>query len=521
MSTIAIDHATSNLSTGEMSLEGISLLLVDDDQLLLESTELWLQELGMYVRVASSAQQATEALVREVFDVVLCDLRMEQGSGIDVLQAAKSLQADTCCIAMSGFATHREEVSALQAGAVCLLRKPWTDSQLINELQRRLREKRLVERERRVAKLVAEVDQQSLPPLKPNSGHWLESLGWLGTSSALHEIIETIDAVAKSNVSVLILGENGTGKSKLARCIHARSAKRAGPFVEVACGAIAEQLLESELFGHVAGAFTGANCDRTGKIQASNSGTLFLDEIGTASKGMQVKLLRVLQEKSFEPVGSHQTLHVDNRMIFATNERLEQAVAEGRFREDLYYRIHVVPIVIPPLRERLDDLPDLISHFLHEANAMFGKIETGVPVMSVSSQAMDRLRDYRWPGNIRELENLIHRAVMMSSGGTITAQTIDKILGLSSQLDTPHIGSKSPTAEHQFQAALHGSENSVGWSETYRDLDEALAGPEKQILVEALARYDWNRNTTAERLGINRTTLYKKMKRLGISEHRS
>ena len=313
----------------------------------------------------------------------------------------------------------------------------------------------------------------------------------------------------------------GSLKNKLARCIHARSVKRTGPFVEVACGAIAEQLLESELFGHVAGAFTGANCDRTGKIQASNSGTLFLDEIGTASKGMQVKLLRVLQEKSFEPVGSHQTLHVDNRMIFATNERLEQAVAEGRFREDLYYRIHVVPIVIPPLRERLEDLPDLISHFLHEANAMFGKIETGVPVMSVSSQAMDRLRDYRWPGNIRELENLIHRAVMMSSGETITAHTIDKILGVSSQLDTPHIGSQSPTAERHSQATFRGSENSVGWSETYRDLDEALAGPEKQILVEALARYDWNRNTTAERLGINRTTLYKKMKRLGISEHRS
>ena len=518
MSTIAIDHSTSKLSAGKMPLEGISLLLVDDDQLLLESTQLWLQELGMRVRVASSAQQATEALVREVFDVVLCDLRMEQGCGLDVLQAAKSLQASSCCIAMSGFATHREEVSALQAGAVCMLRKPWTDSQLIDELQRRLREKRLVERESRVAKLVAEVEQQSLAPVKPYSGHWLESLGWLGTSSALREIIQTIDAVATSNVSVLILGENGTGKSKLARCIHARSARRTGPFVEVACGAIAEQLLESELFGHVAGAFTGANCDRTGKIQASNSGTLFLDEIGTASKGMQVKLLRVLQEKSFEPVGSHETLHVDNRMIFATNERLEQAVAEGRFREDLYYRIHVVPIVIPPLRERLDDLPELIRHFLQEANAMFGKHVTGVPVMSVSSQAMDRLRDYRWPGNIRELENLIHRAVMMSSGESITAHTIEKILGVSRQLDATHCESQSSTVAHLPQTNLRKAENPVGWSENYRDLDEALAGPERQILVEALARYEWNRNTTAERLGINRTTLYKKMKRLGITE---
>jgi DNA-binding NtrC family response regulator len=518
MSTIAIDHSTSKLSAGRMSLDGISLLLVDDDQLLLESTQLWLQELGMCVRVASSPQQATEALARDVFDVVLCDLRMEHGSGLDVLQAAKSLQVTSCCIAMSGFATHREEVNALQAGAVCMLRKPWTDAQLIDELQRRIREKRLVERERRVAKLIAEVEQQSLTPVRSRSGHWLQSLGWLGNSSALQEIIETIDTIATSNVSVLILGENGTGKSKLARCIHTRSARRTGPFVEVACGAIAEQLLESELFGHIAGAFTGANCDRAGKIQASNNGTLFLDEIGTASKGMQVKLLRVLQEKSFEPVGSHQTHHVDNRMIFATNERLEQAVAEGRFREDLYYRINVVPILIPPLRKRLDDLPDLISHFLHEANAMFGKHVTGVPVLSVSSQAMDRLRDYRWPGNIRELENLIHRAVMMSSGESITAHTIEKILGVSRQLDVTHSESQSSTAVHHPQTNLRKAENPVGWSENYRDLDEALAGPERQILVEALARYEWNRNTTAERLGINRTTLYKKMKRLGITE---
>jgi len=508
-------HRHASKLPNHPSNKPLHLLLVDDDSLLLESTKLWLEDLGLSVQPANGSKQATECLVQDQFDAVLCDLRMDQGCGLEVLRAAKTLQPNCCCIAMSGFATPQEEIQAFEAGAQGFLRKPWQDAQLLEVLERTLREHRVSLRESALnAKLNTSPALTHNPRSKLSDANtefssaqdWLESLGWLGSSPQMHDLFETLEAVTETNASVLILGENGTGKSKLARCIHSRSHRQQGPFVELACGAMQEHLLESELFGHVAGAFTGAHWDRPGKILAAQGGSLFLDEIGTASKAMQVKLLRVLQDRTLEPVGSNQTFHVDTRFLFATNEQLDVAVAQGRFREDLYYRIHVVPIELPPLRNRIGDLPSLATHFLHQANKMFGKDIDGI-----CTQAIQVLMEHPWPGNIRELENTIHRAVALARRNFLDAPTIQRVLHNS----RTNIATQSSTTQTTVRLASPTAPQR--WSESFRDLDDALAIPERQILIDALTQYDWNRNTTADRLGINRTTLYKKMKRLGIS----
>lgn len=524
-------HRHASKHADHKSAKAIQLLLVDDDSLLLESTQLWLEDLGLIVQAANGSKQATEFLVRDHFDAVLCDLRMDQGCGLEVLRAAKTLQPNCCCIAMSGFATPQEEIQAFDAGAQGFLRKPWKDAQLLEVLERTLREHRVSLRESTLnAKLntvSAVTDNHASIQRNADSDHsstqdWLESLGWLGSSPQMHELFETLEAVTEANVSVLILGENGTGKSKLAKCIHSRSRRQHGPFVELACGAIQEHLLESELFGHVAGAFTGAHWDRPGKIRAAQGGSLFLDEIGTASMAMQVKLLRVLQDRTLEPVGSNETFYVDTRFLFATNERLDLAVAQGRFREDLYYRIHVVPIELPPLRNRIGDLPNLANHFLHQANKMFEK-----DIQGICTQAMRVLMEHPWPGNIRELENTLYRAVAITRSNFLDARTLHRIL--QNTRTTTATTSPRPLADateylefHPHHTAPPARVDSPAttqrWSESFRDLDDALAIPERQILIDALTQYDWNRNTTADRLGINRTTLYKKMKRLGISQ---
>jgi transcriptional regulator with PAS, ATPase and Fis domain len=299
-----------------------------------------------------------------------------------------------------------------------------------------------------------------------------------------------IEAVADTKATVLITGESGTGKSLIARAIHRRSSRRDKPFVEVACGALPETLLESELFGHVAGAFTGATGDKIGKFKQADGGTIFLDEIGTASPALQVKLLRVLQDYQFEPVGSTETITVDVRVILATNEDLQKAVQEGRFRRDLYYRINVINIELPPLRERVSDIPLLAEHFLKRICEEMGK-----PLKSLSDEAMAALQAYRWPGNVRELQNVLERAVLLGRKPVITLEDLppDVAAALTPGLSTPE---KAP-------------------------LKQALQLPERQIILQMLEMHNWNRQATAKALGINRTTLYKKMKRLGIEEPES
>jgi transcriptional regulator with PAS, ATPase and Fis domain len=288
---------------------------------------------------------------------------------------------------------------------------------------------------------------------------------------------------------VLVTGESGTGKSLVARAIHRRSARRDKPFVEVACGALPENLLESELFGHVAGAFTGATADKQGKFLLAAGGTIFLDEIGTASPAMQVKLLRVLQEFEFEPVGGNKTHRVDTRVILATNEDLSKAVAEGRFRQDLFYRVNVINVELPPLRDRISDIPLLAKHFLDDVCE-----ETGKKVRGFSDDALSTLQRYHWPGNVRELENVIERAVLLGKSDVIQVDDLPRA-----------VAAAGPMA----------SEAAAG-----RTLKEALSAPERRIILDVLESNDWNRFATAETLGINRTTLYKKMKRLGLDESR-
>jgi transcriptional regulator with PAS, ATPase and Fis domain len=307
----------------------------------------------------------------------------------------------------------------------------------------------------------------------------------VGRDPRMLKTYEIVDSIADTRATVLITGESGTGKSLIAKAIHRRSARRDLPFVEVSCGAMPETLLESELFGHVAGAFTGALGERIGKFRQADGGTIFLDEIGTSSPGMQVKLLRVLQEFELEAVGGSETHQIDARVILATNEDLADAVADGRFRRDLFYRINVINIDLPPLRSRASDIPLLAQHFLQRICE-----ETGKRVEGFTEQAVAALQTYAWPGNVRELQNVIERAVLLGKSSIITLEDLPT-----------DFGGPAPVVSPPRQG---------------RTLKEALEGPERQIILDSLRRNNWNRNATAEQLGINRTTLYKKMKRLGL-----
>jgi transcriptional regulator with PAS, ATPase and Fis domain len=290
----------------------------------------------------------------------------------------------------------------------------------------------------------------------------------------------------------LILGESGTGKTMTARALHQLSGRRDKPFVEVACGALPDSLLESELFGHVAGAFTGANHDKIGKFLQADGGTVFLDEIATASKSLQVKLLRVLQDREFEPVGGNQTHKVDVRLVLATNQDLEELVKRGEFREDLYYRINVISLTQPPLRERIGDIPLLVEHYVAKFNE-----QTGKKIAGVDEDAMRLLQRHAWPGNVRELLNVLERAVVLSKGTMITPADLPE--AIRSQMNS--------------LAAYGGIVDAA-------TLKLALAAPERQIIIEALETNGWNRQDTAKTLGINRTTLYKKMKKYKIDFER-
>jgi DNA-binding NtrC family response regulator len=451
-----------------------SLLLVDDDRQVLDAMSDWLREQGFTVAEATNCQEAIQQLATEPFDLVLCDVRLPDGDGFDVLAHCRERYPKLIVVLLTGYGTVETGIEAIRAGAFDLLTKPLIDEELSLSINRALSQREVIEE-----------NKQLKEQLDLRFG--MENI--VGHDHRMLRIYDMIDSVADTKASILITGESGTGKSLIARAIHRRSGRRDGPFVEIACGALPETLLESELFGHVGGAFTGATGEKVGKFLQADGGTIFLDEIGTSSPNLQVKLLRVLQEFEFEQVGGNKTFHIDCRVVLATNDDLGQAVADGRFRQDLFYRVNVINIELPSLRERISDIPLLAEHFLR------GVVEdSGKKVSGFSEDATQALQRYHWPGNVRELQNVIERAVLLGKGEVVELDDLPPQLVNNSGVNL---------------APLSGQR-----------LKEALGAPERQIILDALHANNWNRNATASALGINRTTLYKKMKKLDLRDPR-
>ncbi len=465
-----------------------SILLVDDDRHLAESMAQWLCELSHDVETAETLAAAKDQLNRRHFDLVIADLRLGDEDGFDLISHTRNNHPDSSVLVVTGYATPDTAVEAVRAGAFDLLTKPLIDEELSLAIQRAVSQREITRE-----------NEQLREQLDRRSG--MENI--LSHDYRMLKIFDVVDSIADARASVLITGENGTGKSMIARAIHARSSRRSGPFVEVACGALPDTLLESELFGHVAGAYTGANHDRAGKFHLSDGGTLFLDEIATATPAMQVKLLRVLQEFQFEQLGGTVTHSVDTRVILATNDDLSKAVDEGAFRQDLYYRINVVNIVLPSLRERAGDIPLLVDHFLRESAETCGREVDGF-----DAQAMEALQAYAWPGNIRQLENVVERAVLLARGSCLTIEDLP-----------PELTGRASNQYSTLSTSGNSTPVSIG-DVAGKTLREALEAPERQIILQALRSNSWNRAATAETLDINRTTLYKKMKRLGLDDPR-
>jgi DNA-binding NtrC family response regulator len=452
------------------------ILIVDDDRIILDSLAEFLRAEGYSVESVVSFKEALQALERQPTDLILSDVNIPGGNGFELLHVVRKRYAETVLIMMTGYGTIESAVEAIKMGAFDYLTKPIIDDELRVCVERALNQQAIL-RENRVLK--DRLDQR----------FGLSAV--VGQDYRMLKVLDLVEAVVDSKVTVLIQGPSGTGKSLIAGVIHQRGEKRDKPFVEVSCGAIPETLLESELFGHVRGAFTGAVANKPGKFRAAHGGTIFLDEISAASPALQVKLLRFLQSHQFEAVGSNKTETVDVRVILASNVDLEAKVREGSFREDLFYRINVISITMPSLSERITDIALLADYFLDRYRTDMKR-----EILGFDEEAVRVLQRHDWPGNVRELQNAVERAVVLCKGRYI------------------HVGDLPPKLTEPGATALEQCHTSA--AHTPMSLKEALEGPEKQVLEEALRANGWNRQLTARQLGINRTTLYKKMKRFGL-----
>lgn len=454
------------------------ILIVDDEASLRTALFRALDRKGYQVITASSRQEAEMISQSDKpLDLALVDLRLPDGDGIELMSHLKKVQKQIQVIILTGFGSIENAVEATQKGAFHFVSKPFNLDEILSLIDRALSHSQLQKENSQLRSALHEKYQ-------------FDNI--VGKSNAITQVLEMIERVSESDSTVLVTGESGTGKELVAKAIHYNSLRANKPFVPINCGAIPAELLESELFGHIKGAFTGAIANRIGRFEMADGGTLFLDEIGDMSVNLQVKLLRVLQERTFEPVGSTKSIHSDVRVIAATNIDLEKAVEQGKFREDLFYRLNVIPIRIPALRERVSDIPLLFHHFMEHFNRSRQRDLKGV-----TPQAMEMLSNYNWPGNIRELENLVERLSILKGSGIVDI------------CDLPEKYRQSIQLHYQTQTNLDIPD--VGM-----DFNSAVDAYENALITRALEKTGWNRNQAALLLRLNRTTLVEKIKKKGL-----
>ena len=445
------------------------VLLVDDEKSVRSTLSLFLQKSGYKVEEAANGEEAVEKLKVTFYDLVITDLKMKPMGGLEVIQTVKKINPLTEVVVMTAYGTVESGVEAMKLGAYDYIQKPFDKDEFLIVVSKAL--------ERR--ELLVEVEQ-----LQDELEDKYKFENIIGNSNEMRNVFSMVTKVAPTDSTILISGESGTGKELIAKATHLHSRRKNRSFVTINCGALPENLQESELFGHVRGAFTGAIREKRGLFQEANGGTLFLDEIGETAPSTQVKVLRFLQDGEIRRVGENEPIYVDVRLLAATNQDLEKAIGEGRFREDLYYRLNVIPIHIPPLRKRRDDIPLLINHFLEKYIEKAKK-----KITSVSVDAMRILAGYDWPGNVRELENVIERAVILTNRNVITPDDLPSYISNTQQ--------KIITQEENIE-------------------ETTLEKLEKHYILKTLEKYAWNQKKASEVLGISTTTLWRKLKTYGI-----
>jgi len=449
------------------------ILVVEDDASLRRVTQAQLEKCGYETAVACDVPEALEILEKEPRDLIITDLNLPGASGMELLKQVRLDYPEATVVVVTAYGTIETAVDAMRAGAYDYITKPVHPDELRALVTRVLERRQLIEE---VRALRSTLDQK----------YGFENI--VGRSSALLQVLDSASRVAHTDATVLILGETGTGKELLAKAIHFNSLRRQRPFVVINCGAIPAELLESELFGHVKGSFTGAMTHKKGKVEIAEGGTLFLDEIGEMSLDLQVRVLRLLQEREIEKVGATKLIRVDVRIIAATHRNLETLVAAGQFREDLYYRLAVIPLSLPPLRDRTGDVPELINQFFERS-----KLRHDRPDLTLSPAVMPCLVNHRWPGNVRELENVIERLVLLCRGDEVDVTDLPA-----------NIRQRRPSPEPSAPAPV---------------ITEAgLNGVERQLIVKALHESNWNQTQAARQLAISRKTLLYRMGKHGITK---
>ncbi|OYV86885.1 MAG: Fis family transcriptional regulator, partial [Ignavibacteriae bacterium 37-53-5] len=446
--------------------EQSSILIVDDELSVRDSLSKWFKEDGFRVGAAENANRALSLMNEGPWDVILLDIKMPGMDGLELQKRLKEIDKTASIIMVTAFAAVDSAVQALKEGAFDYVTKPVDPEHLSHLVQNALRTKKLSDENWRLRQQMSEL-----------SG--VDEI--VGESPQMKKVVELAKTVAQTDTTAMIRGESGTGKELVARTIHANSSRKYFPIITVNCGAVPETLLESELFGHEKGAFTGAQYRRKGKFEMADGGSIFLDEIGTISQKMQVQLLRVIETKQFSRVGGNELISSDFRVICATNRDLEAAIADGGFREDLYYRLNVFTIFIPPLRERRVDIPPLVNHFVQKYATLMNK-----PTVSIDAEAMDLLIRNKWPGNVRELENVIERAMVLAKPPAIKPEDLPFQL---SQLENPN-----------------------------SQRDDLMTSVERVHISKVLEKNGWNITRSAEALGIDRVTLYSKISKYGLKK---